>query len=66
MASTYINHFGSYLLEQNLSFNTIQSYDYSVKQFYKLSILPLPLLLRYVFSIKHFWTGLSARRIMSI
>ena len=36
MASTYINHFGSYLLEQNLSFNTIQSYDYSVKQFYKL------------------------------
>ena len=36
MSTTYINHFGSYLLEQNLSFNTIQSYDYSVKQFYKL------------------------------
>mgnify|MGYP000438231903 CR=1 FL=1 len=36
MSTAYINHFGSYLLEQNLSFNTIQSYDYSVKQFYKL------------------------------
>ena len=36
MSSGYTNRFGAYLLEQNLSPNTIQSYDYSVKQFYKL------------------------------
>lgn len=36
MTSVPINHFVSYLLEQNLSPSTVQSYNYSVKQFYTL------------------------------
>ena len=36
MSSVSMEQFDSYLAARNLSPNTIQSYDYSVKQFYTL------------------------------